>query len=190
MTHTCVGHNVFTTVLLDVILEATTSRDGESSLVQYHEVTGNKRFQKLIGQSSEKYRAASCKEEQDKVVSNVVRMWRSLKPTGRFLAPTAAQSSPPTTVSLCMYYHDVGTHEAKLRIEKLLEDTQNRARIKYARDDFTTASTTSADSDSLPSQKRRKGNGVDDCFGGGLRTLILYFVSQKHENGVLNQFLP
>jgi hypothetical protein len=104
---------------------------------------GNIRFRDLVRQHKVRYIEAR-KIDKPKVAVDVVRMWRSLDPPGRFLertkvGGTGALCEPPV-------YHDVGDKKAQLKasqclrertpeVMKLVKEQEHQRRIDDSRTD-------------------------------------------------------
>jgi hypothetical protein len=121
------------------------------------------------------------------VVAEVVRIWRSLEPPGRFLVSTEpAMSTFPM--------HDIGDNDARKRTAKLLMgvDYSNSKQ----QDDITAStagsSTVSRQEHTHEPRIRRVANVAGhggECFGGSFRGLILSLFS-RNKDSIMNQYLP
>jgi len=82
---------------------------------------GNIKFRELVRQQKLRYLAAK-KVDKPKVAVDVVRMWRSLSPPGRFIEPT-----PGTK-----YFHDVGDRKAQLKASQCLRERTPEVKLLVA----------------------------------------------------------
>ena len=82
---------------------------------------GNIKFREMVRQHKLRYLAAK-KVDKPKVAVDVVRMWRSLSPPGRFIEPTRGTK----------YYHDVGDRKAQLKASQCLRERTPEVKLLVA----------------------------------------------------------
>lgn len=116
------------------------------------------------------------------VAAEIVRAWRSLEPTGRFLRQKKSSA----------LWDDVGDEEARVwAIVRL-----NRSLQADVLDDAT-VSTACSSSFHHPGPIERTSkvdtaHGIGDCFGGPLRLafLALFSFGGRDKDSILQQYLP
>ena len=150
----------------------------------YDDHSGNCLFRRLVHDYKRLYRSSLETEDREVVVAEVVRIWRSREPPGRFL-----ESTHPTTSKFPL--HDIGDDEARIRTTQLLGGGSKAKKVK-PRDDVT-AST--ADSSTLHNTREntiagrpRRGTPLE-CFGGSFRGLVMHFFAGSNDP-IMNQYLP
>jgi hypothetical protein len=165
---------------------------------------GNRRFGRLIKDYTELYRSAHQAQDRELVVMEVVRVWRSLDPPGRFIEPTEASEAAATTTTttdeqLLLVYHDIGDEAARQRSEKLLEGEQESVTstsLASKHQDDNTASTANSSGWIGGSTARSRGahqseramvsartnSAYGDCFGGSFRGFLLGLFAKKGDH--------
>ncbi|CAB9516160.1 expressed unknown protein [Seminavis robusta] len=166
--------------------------------------SGNRRFSRLIVDHKDLYRSNRKKEDRELVLTEVVRIWRSLDPPGRFLAQTeSTQSAQQDTLPLVgTVYHDIGDEDARERTAKLLKGNYGRLANNKHRDDNTASTANSstwlssraggsAESSAEQAAVSTRLGRKTDCFGGSIRGCIMgFFAKRADKEGILNQYLP
>jgi hypothetical protein len=166
---------------------------------------GNRRFSRLIKDYTELYRSAHEAQDRELVVTEVVRLWRSLDPPGRFLDPTeatteAATATTTTEEPLLLVYHDIGDEAARQRAEKLLGGEQESVAsgsVSSKHKDDNTASTANSSSGKVGSTATsrsrethqteraiaaRSDHAYGDCFAGSFRGFLLGLFARKGDH--------
>lgn len=170
---------VLPSCLIDVIF----ARPGEHVMPTSH--SGNRHFRRLLHDYKELYRSTAEEEDQGVVVAEVVRIWRSREPPGRFL-----DSTDPAEASFPL--HDIGDDDARRRTSKLLR--RGHVCSTKHRDDVTAS--TAGSSTITRRESTGPGRGAKraprtECFGfgGSFRGLVVsLFASNK--DSIMNQYLP
>ena len=150
--------------------------------------SGNRLFRRLVDDYRTLFRSSAEAEDQEVVVSEVVRVWRSREPPGRFL-----ESTHPAISHFPL--HDIGDEDARRRTSKLL---RRRSDANSKNLDDVTAST--AESSTLPTGTARRQNTASgraqgradrgDCFGGSFRGLVMSLFAGHNKDSIINQYLP
>ena len=158
--------------------------DSDHLIEKNHE--GNVRYRKLVNDYRRLYQSTKENEDRYLVVAEVVRIWRSLEPPGRFLVSTEpGQGETP--------YHDIGDEDARRRTSQQLSGIQD---IKH-RDDITASTAAS----STVSSCRREGTAAEttresqpkrpsaskECFAGSFRGIVMGMFGK---DSFMNQYLP
>ena len=152
----------------DIIFHAAHTTSGSSSsssstddkcFSYRHDGQHEQRFRQLSEDYADLYQSSRSEEEKLIVVTEVVRIWRSQEPVGRFLVrtePKRGEKSP---------YHDIGDESARRRTVQLLlladdgtsalpkgntSNHQRRSQPRRKNQDDTTASTSASSSLSNP----------------------------------------
>jgi hypothetical protein len=163
---------------------------------------GNRRFGRLIKDYTALYCSAHQAQDRELVVMEVVRMWRSLEPPGRFLEPTEASEVAAATTTdeqLLLVYHDIGDEAARQRAEKLLggeQESVTSTSLSCKHQDDNTASTANSSGWIGGSTARSRGAhqseramvsartnpAYGDCFGGSFRGFLLGLFAKKGDH--------
>jgi len=146
----------------------------------------------------------STSNDHEVVVSQIVIIWRSLEPPGRFLAKQTDEA----------LWHDIGDEEAKRQTAQMLRlrmairlQQRHKQRPKHKQDGTAcTESTSSFSSSSLTQQSSStttKHNSLnlnlyhcrdpppsrqEDCFGGFFRSLLMSLLTGKDKDNIMNQY--
>ena len=179
---------------------------GSNSNRNNHNRKTNERFRRLLDDYAEIYRSSRSGAEKSIVVTEVVLLWRSQEPAGRFLIrtePDMAETSP---------YHDIGDDFARERAARLLQQQNENSTTttinNNKQQDDRTASTSGSSCRASSNSNHRNGdnqrgggkgtrlrnnvhnNHHGDCFGGSFRMTLMSFFTNQSKNGTMNQFLP
>lgn len=144
--------------------------------------SGNRLFRRLVNDYRKLYISAAELEDKGVVVEEVVRLWRSREPPGRFLERTESAPFP---------LHDIGDDDARRRISQLLQ-RGNGVSVKH-RDDVTASTAESSTVHNMGENTvatRAARNAPRQWFGGSFRGLVLNIFAGSSKDSIMNQYLP